>query len=115
MVMEVLFKILEKAVEDGKIRLYSKCEDSLIIYLLFVDDLLVFFNGIRYFLTGIFSVMDDFKRISGFEMNLVKLEIFFCGYVDIEVLVLSDLFGFKFGIFLIRYLGLFVDDFVCVF
>ena len=79
MVMEVLSKILEKAVEDGKIRLYPKCEDPLITHLLFADDLLVFSNGTRHSLTGIFSVMDDCKRISGLEMNPAKSEIIVCG------------------------------------
>ncbi|XP_013731626.1 uncharacterized protein LOC106435299 [Brassica napus] len=79
MVMEVLSKILEKAVEDGKI---------------------------RHSLTGISSVMDDFKRISGLEMNPAKSEIFFGGYADIEASVLSDLSGFKLGTFPTRHLGL---------
>ncbi|XP_009102169.1 uncharacterized protein LOC103828312 [Brassica rapa] len=49
--------------------------------------------------------MDDFKRISGLEMNPAKSEIFFCGYADIEASVLSDLSGFKLGTFPTRYLG----------
>ncbi|XP_048593221.1 uncharacterized protein LOC125576696 [Brassica napus] len=53
----------------------------------------------RHSLSGIFSVMDDFKRISGLEMNPAKSEIFFGGYVDIEASVLSDLSGFKLGTF----------------
>lgn len=106
MVMEVLSKILEKAVEDGKIRLHLKCEDPLITHLLFADDLLVFSDGTRHSLTGISSVMDDFKRISGLEMNPAKSEIFFGGYADIKASVLSDLSGFKLGTFPTRYLGL---------
>ena len=66
----------------------------------------MFSNGTTHSLSGIFSVMDDFKRISGLEMNPAKSEIFFGGYADIEASVLSDLSGFKLGTFLTRYLGL---------
>lgn len=104
--MEALSNMLAQAADNGQIRLHPKCSDPKITHLLFVDDLLVFSDGSRVSLSGIQSVMEKFKTISGLAMNPDKSEIFFGGYSDIASSVLADLAGFKVGSFPTRYLGL---------
>ncbi|CAA7053093.1 unnamed protein product [Microthlaspi erraticum] len=106
MVMEALSGLLDVAVEQRKIRLHPQCHDPKITHLLFADDLLIFSDGSRHSLTGIKEVMESFRGLCGLEMNPAKSEIFFGGYFDIEVAVLSGLVGFKVGSFPTRYLGL---------
>lgn len=106
MVMEVLSKLLEKAAGNDNFRLHPNCEDPRLTHLLFADDLLVFSDGSRHSLSGITSVLADFKEMSGLEMNAAKSDLFFGGYSEIEVAVLSGLAGIKVGTFPTRYLGL---------
>lgn len=68
--------------------------------------ILFFSNGSRHSLSGITSVLADFKLMSGLKMNAAKPQIFFGGYNDVEVAVLSDLAGIKSGTFPRRYLWL---------
>ncbi|CAE6005964.1 unnamed protein product [Arabidopsis arenosa] len=60
----------------------------------------------KHSLSGIAEVMRHFKSLSGLDVNPAKSEIFFGGYSDIQVAVLSDLQGIKVGSFPTRYLGL---------
>lgn len=60
-VMEVLSKLLEQAVDEGKFRLHPKCSSPKLTHLLFADDLLVYSDGSRHYLTGISLVMNEFK------------------------------------------------------
>lgn len=104
--MEALSRLLEKAVDDGDIRLHPKCHDPRITHLLFADDLLVFSDGSRHSISGIKKVISVFKEWTGLDMNAEKSEIFFGGYSHIEASVISDISGFKIGTFPTRYLGL---------
>lgn len=106
MVMETLSKLLEAAVVHGKVRLHPQCANPLITHLLFADDLLVFSDGSRHSITGIMDVMQQFKEISGLDINPAKTEIFFGGYDELHCSVVSSLSGFKLGTFPTRYLGL---------
>lgn len=56
MVMEALSKMVEEAVDQGRIRLHPKCTDPLFSHLLFADDLLIIFDGSRYSITGILDI-----------------------------------------------------------
>lgn len=40
-------------------------------------------------------VIKEFKNFSGLDMNSNKSELFFGGYLDIEKIMFSDLFGIK--------------------
>ncbi|XP_013624393.1 PREDICTED: uncharacterized protein LOC106330483 [Brassica oleracea var. oleracea] len=52
MAMEVLSKLLEKAVGQGAIKVHPKCAEPLISHMLFADDLLVFSDGSRHSLSA---------------------------------------------------------------
>lgn len=106
MVMEVLSKLLEKAVEDGAFRVHPNCLTPRVTHLLFADDLLVFTDGSRFSISGVKDVMAGFKSWTGLDMNAEKSEIFFGGYTDLQATVISDITGFKRGSFPTRYLGL---------
>lgn len=106
MVMEVLSKLIDRAVESGNMRLHPLCSEPRVTHLLFADDLFVFSDGSRHSLTGIASVMNVFKEFSGLDMNPSKSELFFGGYNETEIAVLCDLAGIRAGVFPTRYLGL---------
>lgn len=106
MLMEVLSRLLDRAELTGAVRLHPLCASPKITHLLFADDLLVFSDGSRVSTDGIKDVMSLFKNWSGLDTNQSKSEIFNGGYSDVQVSVLSDLSGFKRGVFPTRYLGL---------
>ncbi|CAA7043519.1 unnamed protein product [Microthlaspi erraticum] len=106
MVMEVLSKLLDKAQLAGDFELHPKCMDLRITHHLFADDLLVFTDGSSRSIAGVASVMQEFKEVSGLEMNPDKSEIFFGGYNDDETVAISGASGIKLGTFPTRYLWL---------
>ena len=106
MAMEALTQLLNRAVDDGRIKLHPKCETPRVTHLLFADDLLIFSDGSRTSLAGIASVMREFKEMTWLDINPLKSEIFFGGYLDSEAAALSNMSDFKIGMFPTRYLGL---------
>lgn len=109
MIMEVLSKLLGKAVDEGGMTLHPLCQEPRITHLMFADDLLVFSDGSVQSVFGIKEVMALFKSWTGLEINPSKTEIFFGGYSTTESVIISDLAGFKVGSFPTRYLGLPLD------
>lgn len=109
MIMEVLSKMLGKAVEEGSVSLHPLCSNPKVTHLMFADDLLAFSDGSVHYIFGIKGVMALFKSWSRLELNATKTEIFFGGYSQMEAAILSDLAGFKKGSFPTRYLGLPLD------
>lgn len=75
-VMEAMSHLLTQAADYGRIRPHQKCSNPKLTHLLFADDLLIFSNGSCWSLTGICSVMDKFKRMSGLSVNPQKSQIF---------------------------------------
>lgn len=106
MLMDILSRLLDKAQTEGSFRLHPLCSDPKLTHLVFADDLLVFSDGSRAFTAGIKDVMCQFKNWPGLDTNETKTEIFYGGYTDIQISVLSDLSGYKRGEFQTRYLGL---------
>uniref|UniRef100_A0A1J3EJP2 LINE-1 retrotransposable element ORF2 protein n=1 Tax=Noccaea caerulescens TaxID=107243 RepID=A0A1J3EJP2_NOCCA len=110
MVMEVLSRLLEKSVAEERMRLHPMCSNPQVTHLLFADDLLIFSDGSRHSLSGIKTILGVFREMCGLDINAEKTEIFFGGYNDVEISVLSALSGFKIGFFPTRYLGLPLDS-----
>lgn len=109
MIVEVLSRLLNKAQVEDRFRLHPLCHSLRITHLLFADDLLVFSDGSKSLVSGIKTVMLQFKNWSGLDINEAKSEIFFGGYNDVQASVMADLSGFKRGSFPTRYLGLPLD------
>ena len=109
MIMEVLSRLLNKAQVEDRFRLHPLCHSLRITHLLFADDLLVFSDGSKSLVSGIKTVMLQFKNWSGLDINEAKSEIFFGGYNDVQASVMADMSGFKRGSFPTRYLGLPLD------
>ncbi|CAL9224853.1 unnamed protein product [Arabidopsis halleri] len=98
---------LAAAATNGQIRLHPNCTAPQVTHLLFADDLLVFSDGARHSLTGVAEPtleagfvttilhFKDMKDMSGLDMNPGKSEIFFGGYSDTAVDVLSALTDIK--------------------
>lgn len=84
--MEALSKFMEQAADQGNFGLHANFSSLRITHLLFEDDLLVFTDGSRFFLSRIAEVLGQFKSYSGLDMNATKAKIFFRGYSDVEAL-----------------------------
>lgn len=110
MVMEVLSRLLEKFVAEERMRLHPMCSNPQVTHLLFADDLLIFSDGSRHSLSVIKTTLGVFREMCGLDINAEKTDIFFEGYNDMEISVLSALSGFKIGVFPTRYLGLPLDS-----
>lgn len=104
--MEVLSRLLDRAESEGSYQLHPLCSSPKLTHLLFADDLLVFSDGSQSSTDGIKAVMNRFREWSGLDTNQAKSEIFYGGYSDTQVAVLSNLSGFCRGEFPTRYLGL---------
>lgn len=71
MCMEILSKLLDKAVEEGKLGYHPKCKALKLTHLLFADDLVIF---IDHSLTGLKEVLDTFYKWSRLKVSYDKSE-----------------------------------------
>ncbi|CAA7031785.1 unnamed protein product [Microthlaspi erraticum] len=103
---ELLEPLLDTVARESRFGLHPQCENPLITHLLFADDLLDFSEGSETSMEGIKEVLDQFKVLSGLDMNAAKSEVFFSGYSDSEAAALSSILEVKVGSFPTRYLEL---------
>jgi len=106
LVMEVLSRMLDSGLLEGKFSAHPLCITPRLTHLAFADDLLVFSDGSQHSLLGISGILQTFHSFSGLDMNPSKSELFFGGYGDSEAAVIADLIGIRIGVFPSRYLGL---------
>lgn len=70
--MEALSNLIEHTTGLSEFMLHPSCSNSRVMHLLFADDLLVFSDGSRHFLTDIKEIMNRFKSFSRLDMNPAK-------------------------------------------
>ncbi|CAA7013480.1 unnamed protein product [Microthlaspi erraticum] len=104
--MDILSKLLDKAVSNGSIRPHPLCEDPLITHLSFADDVLIFFDGSEDSLRGILQVLKVFEGTSGLALSLQKSCLFLDGNNQELTLNLASSLGLVHGALPVRYLGL---------
>ena len=78
-VSNVLSKLLNKAVVEGKIGSHPQCKEVNLSHLSFADDIIVFTNGTPDSLKGTLGVFEEFARISGLRINVSKSTVFTAG------------------------------------
>lgn len=78
-VMNVLSYMLNRAAEDGIFSFHPGCGEIKLTHLAFADDLLIFLEGTKTFLAGVFSVLSQFEKLSGLEVNMSKISMFCSG------------------------------------
>ena len=78
-VMNVLSYMLNRGAEDGIFSYHPGCAGVKLTHLAFADDLLIFLEGTETSLAGIFTVLSQFEKFSGLEVNMAKTSMFSSG------------------------------------
>lgn len=103
--MEVFSSLLRSRFDDGYIHYHPKTSNLQVSHLMFVDDVMVFFDGGSSSLHEISEAPDDFASWSGLQMNKNKTHIYVAGLDEREVNLVAS-FDYPIGNLPIRYLGL---------
>lgn len=105
-VSNVLSKLLNTSVLNGRIGYHPSCMPLKLTHLRFVDDIMVFTNGSPSSMNGTLEVFEEFSRISGLCVNISKSTIF---AADLDKQSLKEVAlsaGFSTSTLPIKYLGL---------
>lgn len=105
LVMEVFTNLLQLQFISCSINHHPHTVALNISHLMFVDDVMIFFNGSSSSLHGISETMDFFASWYGLHMNKHKTELFHAVLNHSESLTIAS-FGFPICSLPIRYLGL---------
>lgn len=104
--MNVLSRMLDKAVKDGRIGYHPRCKNIKLTHLCFADDLMVFADGTKRSVEGILEVFEDFDKMSGLKISMEKSTLFMAGTATTRQYEILDQFPFETGKLPVRYLGL---------
>lgn len=104
--MQVLSKLLDKAAADKKIGYHPYCKELNMTHICFADDVLVFSDGKKSSIEGIFGVFQEFAKISGLNISLEKSTLFLAGVKNEDSASILEQFPFEAGSLPVRYLGL---------
>lgn len=103
--MEAFSRLLKSRFDAGWISHNPKAQEFHITHLIFVDDVMIFFDGSNNSLHGISECLEDFTTWSGLTINKNKTKLFTLGVDQRESAALAS-YGFTAGTLPIRYLGL---------
>ena len=78
-VSNVLSRLLNSAVLNGRIGYHPYCTSLKLTHLSFADDIMVFTNGLPESLEGTHEVFKNFAKISGLCINVAKFTVFAAG------------------------------------
>ncbi|KAG7579708.1 Reverse transcriptase domain [Arabidopsis thaliana x Arabidopsis arenosa] len=104
--MNVLSRMLDKAVVDKKIGYHPRCKNMSLTHLCFADDILVFSDGSSRSVAGILRIFDQFAAISGLKISLEKSTLFMAGVTPQHRETILSQFPLAEGSLPVRYLGL---------
>lgn len=105
-VMNVLSYMLNRAAEDGIFGYHPGCAGTKLTHLAFADDLLIFIDGTESSLAGVFTVLSQFEKFSGLEVNMSKTSMFSSGLSAQTQLNILNRFRLRSIQLPVRYLGL---------
>lgn len=103
--MEAFSNLLNSGFETGLIGLHPLGRNPKVTHLAFADDIIIMFDGKGTSLNGIAQSLNQFKLLSGLDMNKDKTDLFLAG-LNIEEAEALNTFGVRRGSLPIRYLGL---------
>ena len=104
--MNVLSHMIDNAAARRQIGYHPRCQNILLTYLCFADDLLVFTDGTRRSIEGVLQIFEDFAVISGLKISLEKSTLYTAGILDRQEEDILTLYPFASGQLPVRYLGL---------
>ena len=102
--MNVLSRLLDKAVEYGVFSFHPKCKKIGLTHICFVDDLLIFTKGIVDSMIDSQKVLQLFYTFSGLQLNYAKTEMYSTGIRRKILDKVQQKSGFKTGCLPVRYL-----------
>ncbi|KAG7603731.1 Protein kinase domain [Arabidopsis thaliana x Arabidopsis arenosa] len=105
LVMDILAKLLDRGAINSLFQLHPRCLVLIVTHLSFADDVLVFFDDSDSSIAGILSILDDFKRGSGLDINKQKTALLIDGGDITRLRGISDKFGISLGSLPVKYLG----------
>lgn len=82
----VLSKLLNQAVEEGKFAYHPQCQEVKFTHLSFADDILVFTNGTTASLNGVLEVLRAFAGMCGLHISVAKSQIYAAGNTPTQLL-----------------------------
>lgn len=103
--MDVRSKKLDHGAVEHVFKPHPLCYAPLVTHLNFADDLLIFFYGSEDSLTGILSILEDFRKVSGLGINKDKSFLFLDGGDLTDSRQICDSHGISQGSFPVLYLG----------
>ncbi|XP_010541224.1 PREDICTED: uncharacterized protein LOC104814739 [Tarenaya hassleriana] len=106
LVMDVLSRLLDRAVVEGRLMLPPKCRSPMVSHLCFADDILVFSTSSPASLAGILRLFEAFHSTSGMGLNKQKIKLFVDGDDAQGGNLLAENLGVSFAHLPVRYLGL---------
>lgn len=74
--MNVLSKLIDKAVVDRSLGYHPKCKNVQLTHLCFADDLMVFVDGRKRSVERVISIFDGFAEISGLRISVEKSTLY---------------------------------------
>lgn len=104
--MNVLSKMIDRAVADRRIRYHPKCKGIQITHLCFADDLMVFVDGHKTSIEETIKIFDEFAMKSGLKISLEKSTLYLAGISEVKGNEIMVSFPFNSGKLPVRYLGL---------
>lgn len=106
LVMEYLTRVLKRVGDLPYFRYHPMCKATRLNYLIFADDLMVFYKGNLTSITRIMVAINHFSRVTCLVANLDKSNIFLAGIPEEEQNRTIEYIGFTRGTLPMRYLGL---------
>lgn len=94
------------AVRERVFKAHPQFLDPLVSHLSFDDDILVFFDGSKFYVAGILSVLRTFQGVSGLALNLKKSFLFLDGNNVALSRTMARSYGLDQGSLPVKYLGL---------
>lgn len=77
--MNVLSKLLDKAVTDILVGYHPRCKNAGLTHLCFADDIMVFTDGQKRSVEGVVRVFDGFAKLSGLKISVEKSTFYMAG------------------------------------
>lgn len=104
--MNMLSHMLDKAAVRKEIGYHPRCQNILLTHLCFVDDLLVFTDGMKSSIEGILRIFKAFAAMSRLKISLEKSTLYMAGTTGDQESEIHSCFPFASGQLPVRYLGL---------
>ncbi|XP_010481206.1 PREDICTED: uncharacterized protein LOC104760055 [Camelina sativa] len=104
--MDVFSRLLDLRFQTGQIGYHPRAANPDVTHLIFVDDIMLFFDGETASVQAIVTLLEYFTSISGLVMNKTKTELYLSGSSEADQRMLCANFGFTRGSLPVKYLGL---------